>query len=174
MDPQPAVRRATQRHVRIEHTSLATGLGYHALVEAFERELRTLDPAAVQRMIEGRAAWSDVERELSEIAGPHGLMIVARIDLGRFASLTGGDARCVSYLVGHPLIAEQIVSVDVRGSFLVPFRVALYDDGDPGGAIIAYDRPSSLLATLDREELTAIGDALDRKIDAVAAIVRAG
>ena len=76
--------------------------------------------------------------------------------------------------MGNPVIANQIISIDLRGSFYVPFRVALYNDGRPGGAVIAYDRPSSFLATLGRQELTAIAESLDSKIDAVAAAMRTG
>ena len=50
------------------------------------------------------------------------------------------------------------------------FRSAwLYDGGDPKGAVISYDRPSSFLAALGHPSLTEIGESLDRKIDAVAA-----
>ena len=47
------------------------------------------------------------------------------------------------------------------------FRVSLYDDGGPGGAHIAYDRPGSFLAALGHPELAAIGAQLDEKIDGV-------
>jgi uncharacterized protein (DUF302 family) len=66
-----------------------------------------------------------------ENSDPHGLMIIARVDLGGVASLSGHETRCSLYLVGNPLIANQIISIDLRGSFYVPFRVALYDDGAP-------------------------------------------
>jgi uncharacterized protein (DUF302 family) len=100
-------------------------------------------------------------------------MVIARADLGTVASLSGREKRCSLYLVGNPVIANQIISIDLRGSFYVPFRVALSHDGDPRGATIAYDRPSSFLATLGRPELAPIAQSLDRKIDEVAAAVRA-
>jgi uncharacterized protein (DUF302 family) len=156
----------------IEQTRLPTGLSYDALVGAFERELGRLDPAIPQRLIENKAPWSEVEREIEKAAGPHGLMIITRVDLGGITSLSGREKRCTLYLVGNPVIANQIISVDLRGSFYVPFRVALYDDGDPQGAVIAYDRPSSFLAALGRPELAEIAQSLDRKIDAAAAAVQ--
>jgi uncharacterized protein (DUF302 family) len=58
-------------------------------------------------------------------------MIIARVDLGGVASLSGHETRCSLYLVGNPLIANQIISIDLRGSFYVPFRVALYDEWTP-------------------------------------------
>ena len=96
-------------------------------------------------------------------------MIIACLDLGSITSLSGREKRCSLYLVGNPVIADRIISIDPRGSFYVPFRVALYDDEGPDGAVICYDRPSSFLATLGRPELAEIGDFLDRRIDAAAA-----
>ena len=76
------------------------------------------------------------------------------------------------YLVGNPVIANQIISIDLRASFYVPFRVSLYDDAGPDGAVISYYRPSSFLAAFGRPELMKIGELLDRKIDEVAAALR--
>jgi uncharacterized protein (DUF302 family) len=163
---------AAQRSDRIQHTRHATGRSYRDLVRAFERELGHLDAAAQQQLVERKAAWSEVEREIGRRAGAHGLMIIARVDLGATASLSGQERRCSLYLVGNPVIATRIISIDLRGSFYVPFRVALYDDGGPEGAVIGYDRPSSFLAALGHPELAEIGRSLDRKIDAVAAAVR--
>jgi uncharacterized protein (DUF302 family) len=163
---------SAQRSFSIEHTSFGTGLSYDALIRAFERELRYLDPAVVQRLAERKAAWTEIESEITKIGDPHGLMIIARVDLGGVASLSGREKRCSLYLVGNPVIANQIITIDLRGSFYVPFRVALYDDEGPEGAVIAYDRPSSFLAALGRPEVMEIAKSLDGKIDAVAAAVR--
>ncbi len=164
--------RTLLRSDTIQHSCVFTGLGFDAAVRAFEGELGRLDPAVTPRLVERRAAWPEVEREIEKIGGSHGLMIIERVDLGSVASLSGRQKRCLLYLVGNPVIANRIISVDLRGCFYVPFRVALYDDGDPQGAVIAYDRPSSFLATLGQPELTAIAEELDRKIDGVAAAVR--
>jgi uncharacterized protein (DUF302 family) len=75
-------------------------------------------------------------------------MIIFRADQGKITSLSGQEKRCSLYLVGNPVIADQIISIDLRASFYVPFRVCLYDDRGPDGAVISYDRPSSFLAVL--------------------------
>lgn len=164
---------APARSQTIRHTSVATGLSYAALVSAFEHELGRLDPATTQRLVERKSAWSEVESEIKKTGGAHDLMIIARADLGSISSLSGREKLCSLYLVGNPVIANQIINIDLRGSFYVPFRVALYDDANPAGAVIAYDRPSSFLATLGRPELADIGVYLDHKIDGVAAAIRA-
>jgi Domain of unknown function DUF302 len=103
------------------------------------------------------------------MARPHGLMIFYRADQGAITSLSGRPKRCSLYLVGNPVIANEIIDIDLRAGFYAPFRVCVYDSGAPGGASIAFDRPSSFLALLGRPELDAIGSLLDQKIDAVVA-----
>jgi uncharacterized protein (DUF302 family) len=152
----------------IARTTVTTSLGYHALVTAFEAELGRWDAAAGAQLIARKASWSDIEREVSRMAGPRGLMIIVGVDQGSVTSLSGEQKRCALYLVGNPVIASGILSVDPRGSLYVPFRVALYEHPGAGGASIAYDRPSSSLALLERPELTEVGLLLDEKIDSVA------
>jgi uncharacterized protein (DUF302 family) len=97
-------------------------------------------------------------------------MVIFRADQGQITSLSGREKRCSLYLVGNPVIANEIIDIDPRASFYVPFRVCLYDNGDDLG-VMAYDRPSSFLAALERPELTSFGQLLDQKIDAVANLV---
>jgi uncharacterized protein (DUF302 family) len=157
----------------VDHEDIATGLSYDDLVTAFERELGRWEPASGVALAERRAPWSEVEREVDRMAGAHGLMIFYRADQGAITSLSGRPKRCSLYLVGNPVIANQIIEMDLRASFYVPFRICLYDDGAPGGASIAFDRPSSFLGLLARPELYAVGLLLDQKIDSVVDALRA-
>ena len=150
----------------VERVDISTGLNYDVLVRAFERELGHWDPAAGNLLVERQASWSAVERDVERMAGPHGLMIFFRVNQGAVTSLSGKVKRCSLYLVGNPVIANQILSIDLRASFYVPFRVCLY------GAVISYDRPSSFLGQLGRPELKEIGALLDQKIDGVVDALR--
>lgn len=160
--------------VAIERVTVATGLAFEALITAFERELGRFKPETAERLHERRAPWNEVEAEFTAMAEPHGLMIFFRVEQGQTTSLKANPINCALYLVGNPVIAEQIISIDVRGSFYVPFRVCLYDPGDSRGACIAYDRPSSFLAALGRPELASIGELLDGKIGAVVTAIQKG
>jgi uncharacterized protein (DUF302 family) len=115
------------------------------------------DLVAADRLLKSKASWSEVERDVERMAGPRGLMIFTRINQGEIISLSGKVKRCSLYLVGNPVIANKIISIDIRGSLYVPFRVCLYDSATVGSAVISYDRPSSFLAGLERPELDEIG-----------------
>jgi uncharacterized protein (DUF302 family) len=158
---------------KIERSVVSTGLTYPALVAAFESTLGRWDPETPMRLVKRQVSWTEVEREVDRAAGPTGLMIIAHVDQGALLSLSGSVKQCSLYLVGNPVIADRILSIDIRACLYVPFRVCLYDDGSANGARIAYDRPSSFLGALERPELIAIGLLLDRKIDdAVEAILQ--
>jgi uncharacterized protein (DUF302 family) len=99
-------------------------------------------------------------------------MIFTRINQGEIISVSGESKRCSLYLIGNLVVANKIIGIDIRGSFYVPFRVCLYDSITAGSAVISYDRPSSLLASLDQPELNEIGIMLDEKIDGVVNALR--
>jgi len=73
--------------------------------------------------------------DTAKMAEPFGLMVLAKIDQGRITSLSGTPKMCTLYLVGNPAIAKRIIEIDLRGSFYVPFRVAVHDDGSPDGGV---------------------------------------
>jgi uncharacterized protein (DUF302 family) len=95
-------------------------------------------------------------------------MIFSKIDQGRLVSLHNGIKKCVLYIVGNGVVAEPILTIDIRASLFVPFRVCcLYDNGNPAGAIISYERPSSFLATLNQSALYPYGSLLDHRMNGV-------
>ncbi|MBW7459786.1 DUF302 domain-containing protein, partial [Paenibacillus sepulcri] len=118
------------------------------------------------------APWDKVKEAFPTMAGPHGLMIFFKVNQGRLTSLHNGIKRCCLYIVGNGIVAEQILSIDIRASLYVPFHVCLYDNGNPGGAIIAYDRPSSFLAVFNNPALVEIGYLLDHRMDRVVQAVK--
>jgi len=154
----------------IEHVTVSMSLPYDRLVSAFEAELGHLDPAVTKALVERRASWGEVEKEIERIGGVHGLMVIASANQGVVTSLSGKMKRCLLYLIGNPVIADKIIAIDVRASFYVPFRVAIFDRND--GAVISYDRPSSFLAALGRPELNEFGNLLDQKIEGLIGALR--
>jgi aryl-alcohol dehydrogenase-like predicted oxidoreductase/uncharacterized protein (DUF302 family) len=145
----------------VEHVTVATGLSYDALVRAFESELGRLDPEVVKSLVERRAPWSEVKATIKRIGGAHDLMIIAAADQRAVTSLSGKSKRCALCTVGNPAIVNDIIDIDRAASFYVPFRIALYETSDRSAAI-AYDRPSTFLATLGRNELQSFGETLDK------------
>lgn len=157
---------------QVKREDIQIRLGYDALIAAFESELGHFDPAIANSLIQKKAPWEQVEEAMNKMAGPHGLMIFYKADQGKITSLHNGIRQCALYTVGNPLIADRILSIDIRASLYVPFRVCIYNSGDRQGAIIGFDRPSSFLASLQNPALKEFGVLLDSKIDGIVKAIR--
>jgi uncharacterized protein (DUF302 family) len=153
--------------MRIAQSKVALSRSFDETVQLFERELQLWPRETSVDLVSRQAPWSAVQAEVARLGGRRGLMIFSKIDTGRLTSLSGRHKSSALYLVGNPVIANEILNIDPKGGFYVPFRVALYAEGGGGRASLCYDRPSSFLAALDAR-LAAIGRELDSKIDAVA------
>jgi hypothetical protein len=57
------------------HVSVATGLPYDRLIEAFEGSLGKWDATAGEPLWKGKASWPDVEAAVAKMAEPFGLMV---------------------------------------------------------------------------------------------------
>jgi hypothetical protein len=156
----------------VEHVGVSTGLTYEGLVGAFERELGRWDPVTGNALVERRAPWSDVEREVERMAGKHGLMIFFRADQGAGRVASGQSEALLALSCrqsGHRQSHHQ--HRYPRALLCAVPRLSLRAD-EPGGAVISYDRPSSFLDALGRPELKEIGAMLDQKIDGVVDALR--
>ncbi len=163
----PFIPNRTASWLTTVREDIPSGLSYETLVAAFEREMGHWDSSAETSLVNEQASWEKVQQAFAQMAGPHGLMIFCKIDQGRLVSLHDGIKKCVLYLVGNGVVAEPILTIDIRSSLFVPFRVCLYDDGSPAGATISYERPSSFLATLKQPALYPYGSLLDCRIHGV-------
>jgi hypothetical protein len=71
------------------HVSVATGLAYDRLIEAFEGSPGKWDPVAGEPLWKQKASWPDVEAAIAKMAEPFGLMVLAKIDQGRITFSLG-------------------------------------------------------------------------------------
>jgi Domain of unknown function DUF302. len=146
---------------------IETNIPYDVLTKDFENELGRYDPAAVALMLKEDVSWKSFEKEMVQMAGDNGLMLFFKADQGRVASINFGETKCALYLVGNPFIAAQIVNIDIRASFLVPFRVSIYEKEKGKGAFIGFQKPSSFLGKLENPDLKSFGQLLDSKISRI-------
>jgi uncharacterized protein (DUF302 family) len=160
------------RKAHITRTTIKTGQSYEALRRAFESELNQLDASLIQGFLERGAPWSDIRTAIEEVGGARGLMILAKVDQGTTVSRSGRSKRCCLYLVGNPVIANDILDIELRGAFYVPFRVALVESDTDEGASLIYDRPSSFLGTFENRDLDQFGNMLDAKIDSLTTFLK--
>jgi uncharacterized protein (DUF302 family) len=65
--------------------------------------------------------------------------------------------------VGNHVIAESMFRYDPRVLLYAPLRMLVYSDADDN-AVFTMDRPGTAFGSLGIAQVTAVGEALDRKV----------
>jgi hypothetical protein len=78
----------------IETSYVGTGRSYAEAAAIFEGAIGRLEPETDNALLGRHGPWADVEAEMARMAGSSGLMLFAKFDQGRIASLSGVPMRC--------------------------------------------------------------------------------
>lgn len=147
---------ATRITIDSPHDFVTTRARFDDLVPAFD-QLVAVD------LILRNSEWSEVEDAIAGLVGPEGFMALSRLDHGALVSLRAQPIEATQYLVGNPVIASRMVSVDTKAALYAPFTVAIH--ADELGTHVSYTTPSSLLGSLGSPDIYEVAADLDRRID---------
>jgi len=154
--------------IHCEHESERT---FDEVVAAFEKSVGIADGDAFQKIVVTSTDEKDFETRVRTFEGPSGFMRFLDIDHGAWLTRIGLNARCKLYILGNPLIARTMLKHDLCVGLNVPVRAMIYEDQKTGKTRFAYDLPSSLMARLNNESVTAAAKKLDEKLRALAKTV---
>jgi hypothetical protein len=93
---------ATKTRMRIDLTVVTfdSRSDFDSTRARFEQRVPFLDPNINIDLVSARAAWSEVEAEISQRLGPSGFLALSRVDQGALMSLRGTALNATQYLVG--------------------------------------------------------------------------
>jgi uncharacterized protein (DUF302 family) len=154
--------------VHCEHVSERT---FDEVVAAFEKAVGVVDGEAFRKVVASSTTGEEFEKGVRTFEGTSGFMRFLDVDHGAWMTRIGLRARCKLYILGNPLIARTMLQHDLGVGLNVPVRAMIYEDQKTGGTRLAYDLPSSLMARLRNEKVTAAARLLDEKLAALATIV---
>jgi uncharacterized protein (DUF302 family) len=154
--------------IHCEHVSERT---FDEVISAFEKAVGIADRDAFQKAVAASTDEKDFEKRIQAFEGPSGFMRFLDVDHGAWMTLIGLGARCKLYILGNPLIARTMLKHDLGVGLNVPVRALIYEDHKTGKTRFAYDLPSSLMARLGNESVTAAARALDEKLRVLARTV---
>jgi uncharacterized protein (DUF302 family) len=141
---------------------IATGVPFDEFVAALERAAPPVDRAAFAKIAESGGDWDDVLATAAKNA-PNELMVYAKIDATELFSLAGHRTRAIEYLIGNHVIAETMFRHEPKALLYAPLRMLVYTDGD-GNAIFTMDQPGPAFGSLGIDEVSKVGEGLDRKV----------
>ena len=141
---------------------ISTGVGFAKFRAAFENAAPPFDPKPVQEITARGGSWDEV-LAAAAFNAPNGLMVYATIDALPLLSAAGHTTEAVEYLLGNHTIAEKMFRHDPKAMLYAPLRVLVYADAD-GNAIFSIDQPSAAFGSLGIDDVTKVGESLDRKV----------
>ncbi|PMB00803.1 DUF302 domain-containing protein [Fischerella thermalis CCMEE 5273] len=123
-----------------------------------------------EELVAAKAPFEQVKAVLESMLGSSGFMKMAMFDLGALLSLMGKPKNVKLYLLGNPLIANQMIEQNPAVGLYVPPRLLVYDDYD-GKTHIAYDKPSSMLSQFDNGFILKVSQMLDQRFQEAATAI---
>jgi uncharacterized protein (DUF302 family) len=150
------------------HREHISARAFDAVVAAFEAALGRADEESFRKAVQASTNADEFEKHMRAFEGPSEFMLFQKMDHGAWMSRVGLKARATLYIIGNPLIARTMIEHDPGVGLNVPVRVLIYEDSRSGACRIAYDLPSSLMARLKSEQVTAAAKHLDAKLSALA------
>ena len=154
--------------VHCEHVSERP---FDEIVAAFEKAVGVVSGEAFEEVLAASTDATSFETLVRSAEGPSGFMRFLDIDHGAWMARIGHTVRCKLYILGNPLIARTMLEHDLGVGLNVPVRAMIYEDPKTHQARLSYDLPSSLMARLGNEKVSAAAKRLDEKLVALATAV---
>jgi uncharacterized protein (DUF302 family) len=130
-------------------------------------------PAAAQSArvtVPSQRNFDQTVSRLKSAVAQGGMMIMATVDQGNMLSMTGLKLKATLFLVGNPTVGKKVFEQNHGAGLYMPLRVYVYEDKD-GKTYVSYDKPSSLLAQFDNQEINQTAAMLDQKLDGLVHMV---
>jgi uncharacterized protein (DUF302 family) len=160
--PQPALS-ITTNEIRVVHTTVSIEAGFERFTSALEQILGHFDIAVEKDMVSQPQAAAQKVRVMQ---GEQGLMIFLVLDHGAALRMVDQSHKAKQYLIGNPLVADQMTQFDLRAALYAPLRVLVYERS-PGHTVVEYDQPSTVFGQFGDSRVTPTAELLDTKLATV-------
>ncbi len=146
------------------HVILPAERPYEQVIQAIEERVGRVDYTVLERII---AQQQPLEKVAEAFVGSSTFMYLAKIDQGWILSLSGHHKKASLYILGNPLIGNQMLDVTTAVGLYIPFRLFVYEDAE-GHAFVAYDIPSTLVHQYDNKTLSTLAYQFDEQLEKLA------
>ena len=146
-------------HPRIDHVELTFEVDCSTFCARLEGSLGRF----TESIRSEATSPEDFRTRVEGLAGDHGLLLFDIRDHGALLRLVGRPANGKQYLIGNPLVAVRMTTLDLRAGLYAPARVFVYQPA-PGRTRIEYDLPSTQFGQWGSPEILDVGERLDRTL----------
>ncbi|MBE9144257.1 DUF302 domain-containing protein [Planktothrix mougeotii] len=147
----------------VNHVKVSSEKSFAQVTTAIESMVGKANNLIFQKLIDANASFTEVENAVKSMVGKNDLMIFTHLESGKVLSLCGKFKQAKLYIIGNPLIANQMFEEDPAVGLYVPLRLFVYDEYN-GKTYITYDQPSSLLGRFENPKILRVAEMLDQKL----------
>ncbi|BAZ70623.1 hypothetical protein NIES4106_54180 (plasmid) [Fischerella sp. NIES-4106] len=140
---------------------------FQEVIDAIESIVGDGKYSVFEELVAAKAPFEQVESVVESMLGQSGFMKLATFNTGGLLSLMGKAKNVKLYLLGNPLIANQMIEQNPVVGLYVPPRLLVYDDYE-GKTHITYDKLSSILSQFDNEFILKVSQMLDQRFQEIA------
>lgn len=140
---------------------------YEQVIQSIEEKVGRVDYQVLNKILAEKRPLEDVA---DAFVGSSTFMYLAKIDQGLILSLSHHYKKASLYVLGNPLIGNQLLDVTTAVGLYIPFRLFAYEDMQ-GSTFVAYDIPSTLLRQYDNEALTPLVRNFDEQLEKLTRMV---
>jgi uncharacterized protein (DUF302 family) len=150
------------------HQEFSSQRTFDDVVATFEAAIGQGDGKTFQTIVDQTTSASDFADRIRAAEGSSGFILFLKVEHGLWLARVGIGGRATMYTIGNPLIAQTMIRHNIKVGLNVPVRILIYEDAVAKTGHIGYDLPSSLMARLKNEQITAAAKLLDDKLAALA------
>jgi uncharacterized protein (DUF302 family) len=110
------------------HVMVPSNKPYEQMIRALESVLGEGNVRNFTEMVGVTGTWDEFVRETEQHIGKSGFVIFAQIDHGAWISRVPHDMKGMLYVIGNPLIANQMLEHVAEVGLYVPVRVYVHED----------------------------------------------
>jgi uncharacterized protein (DUF302 family) len=157
------------KQISVERFSIISVKPFSDVVTVLEASVGHPNMNTFMNDIASARSFNELEKVVSAVTGPTGLMQFMRFDLGEIVRKERGDTapHSLRYLIGNPLIMKQMLEHSPDAGSYAPVTVLV--DERPEGVMLSYDRMASFLAPYGNDEALKAARNLDAKVEALLA-----
>ncbi len=157
----------TVQEVHVQRVNIVTTTPFDTVVARIEAAIGHPDMMAFRKSFSSAQNGDDMEKVVSPVTQPNGLMEFTRFDLGEVLRKENGGSgpRILRIVAGNPLIMKEMVKHVVDAGSYAPVTILIEERTK--SVRLSYDRMASYIAPYGSSDALEVARGLDAKIEKI-------
>ena len=155
--------------ISVLHRVKSSEKPFAQVIEVLEAQLGHITGEQLRQIVQTSTSADQYAQAVQPFIGPSGFTVFAEFDHGLWISMFFKPLKAKLYVLGNPLFAKDMLTLDPATGLYVPTRLYVHEDHQ-AVTQLAYDPLSGFANQFHDPALTAAARAVDEKLDALVAL----